>query len=158
MTSGEPLTSNPSGNPVEGSTEGPVPVIRLFGVTQSGASVMASVHGFTPYFLASVSSGYVLSDASLAALRVVFDIKVKERSRGDEKRLSKCILGIEKVESRQSLLGYHHGRTKDFIKIYIAMPSLVPSAKRIIEDGMDVAGFGRACGQTYESNVPFVLR
>lgn len=38
------------------------------------------------------------------------------------------------------------------------MPSLVPNAKRIIEEGISVAGFGQVCGQTYESNVPFVLR
>ena len=38
------------------------------------------------------------------------------------------------------------------------MPSLVPNAKRIIEEGMSVAGFGNVSGQTYESNVPFVLR
>lgn len=77
MTSGEPLASNPAGGSVVGSLEGPVPVVRLFGVSRSGASVMASVHGFTPYFFASVPSSFALNDASLAALRVVYDQKVR---------------------------------------------------------------------------------
>jgi DNA polymerase delta subunit 1 len=157
-TSGEPLSRNPAGGPVVGSSEGPVPIVRLFGVARSGASVMACVHGFTPYFLASVPASFDLNDQSLSALRVVFDQKVKERCRGDEKRLNKCVLGIERVAQRQSLLGYHHGTTKDFIKIYVALPSLIANAKRIIEDGMSVVGFGSVSGQTYESNVPFVLR
>lgn len=76
MTSGEPLQVNPAGGSVVGSKEGPVPVVRLFGVTQSGASVMASVHGFTPYFMASVPSSFQVGDAALSALRVVFDQKV----------------------------------------------------------------------------------
>ena len=76
MTSGAPLTANPAGGSVVGSLEGPVPVVRLFGVSRDGASVMASVHGFTPYFFASVPSTFSLNDASLAALRVVYDQKV----------------------------------------------------------------------------------
>ena len=78
MTSGEPLIANPAGGAVLGSTEGHVPVVRLFGVAQSGASVMASVHGFTPYFFASVPSSFALTEAALSALRVVFDQKVSD--------------------------------------------------------------------------------
>lgn len=76
MTSGEPLAANPSGGAMAGSLEGPVPVVRLFGVSQSGASVMASVHGFTPYFFASVPNSFELNVASMSACRVVFDQKV----------------------------------------------------------------------------------
>jgi DNA polymerase delta subunit 1 len=38
------------------------------------------------------------------------------------------------------------------------MPSLVPGVKRMIDDGVQVSGTGVVRGQTYESNVPFVLR
>ena len=38
------------------------------------------------------------------------------------------------------------------------MPSLVPGAKRLIDEGVSVAGAGYVQGQTYESNVPYVLR
>jgi len=42
---------------------------------------------------------------------------MKEKARGDEKKLNKYVLGVEKSESKQSLLGYHFGRTKDFLKV-----------------------------------------
>ena len=38
------------------------------------------------------------------------------------------------------------------------MPALVPSAKRYFEEGFTVPSYGTVRGQTYESNVPFVLR
>ena len=38
------------------------------------------------------------------------------------------------------------------------MPSLVPGVKRVLDDGVQVSGVGVIRGQTYESNVPFVLR
>ena len=38
------------------------------------------------------------------------------------------------------------------------MPSLVPGIKRLIDDGVSIPNVGILRGQTYESNVPFVLR
>jgi len=41
------------GNPLPGmpgAKVGPVPVMRLYGVTSDGNSVCCHVHGFTPYF------------------------------------------------------------------------------------------------------------
>jgi DNA polymerase delta subunit 1 len=158
MTSGEPLASNPSGRDVLGSKEGPVPIIRLYGITREGQSVMACVHGFTPYMYASLPSSMNLNEQSLAQLRHALDTKAREKLRGDEKRLNTCVLGIERMEKQQSLLGYHFEETRDFIKIYVAMPSLVPNLKRLFEDGFAAPGLGNVRGQTYESNVPFVLR
>ena len=43
-------------------------------------------------------------------------------------------------------------------QIYCAMPSLVVGIKRLFEEGFAVPGVGIIAGQTYESNVPFVLR
>jgi len=99
-----------------------------------------------------------------------------EKARGEEKSLSKFVLGIEKTKPMQSILGYHFGELKEFVKvmrlqfififdlitllfqIYVAMPALVPGVKRLIDDGVSVPTVGIMRGQTYESNVPFVLR
>lgn len=75
-TSGSPLDSNPDGTEVIGSTEGPVPVIRMYGVTAQGQSVMANIHGFTPYFYVSFPSSVELTDAVLGQLRASLDQKV----------------------------------------------------------------------------------
>jgi hypothetical protein len=85
-------------------------------------------------------------------------VQTKDRARGDEKRLTSCVLGVERVANQQSLLGYHHNQTKDFIKVYVAMPSLVPGLKRTFDEGIHVQGYGNVGGQTYESNVPYILR
>jgi DNA polymerase delta subunit 1 len=40
------------GNPIRGmpgNTVGPVPIVRVFGVTGEGHSVLVNVHGFLPY-------------------------------------------------------------------------------------------------------------
>ena len=42
---------------------------------------------------------------------------MKDRARGEEKKLSKFILGIEPVHKMQSLQGYHFNNVRDFIKV-----------------------------------------
>ncbi len=55
MTTSAPLLNNPDGKgKVLGSTEVVCPVVRMYGVTSQGQSVMAWVHGFTPYFYVSL--------------------------------------------------------------------------------------------------------
>jgi len=76
MTSGGPLQENPAGGKVIGSLEGPVPIIRFFGVSAEGFSVMASVHGFTPYFYVSFANNVDLNESFLGQLRVILDQKV----------------------------------------------------------------------------------
>lgn len=159
LTSGEPLARNPSeGSAFVGSSEGPVPVIRLYGVTSRGTSVVASVHGFTPYFYASLPASVELSKGNLASIRSVLDQRLRDRARGEEKKISSFVLGVDKEAGKQSLLGYQFGTTRDFIKVYVAVPSLIPGLKRVIDEGFLVPGLGTLSGQTYESNVPFVLR
>ena len=69
MYEGEPLEENPKiMADLPGSTNKPVPIVRLYGVTEVGNSVLAHIHGFTPYFIctiprsfdpAHVSDGYI---------------------------------------------------------------------------------------------------
>ena len=53
---GEPLIGMP------GSKVGPVPIIRMFGVTMEGYSVLASIHGVAPYFFVPAPTGFVEGD------------------------------------------------------------------------------------------------
>lgn len=40
-----------------GQSQGKVPIIRMFGVTDSGNSVCCHIHGFAPYFYVPAPSG-----------------------------------------------------------------------------------------------------
>lgn len=159
MVSGPPLDKNPDGsNELVGSRECLTTILRLFGVTSEGRSIMACVHGFTPYLYVSFPPSITFDDHDLGQLRVVLDEKIKEKARGADKNLKQCILGIEKTQPMQSILGYHFDETKEFIKIYVAMPGLIPSVKNLLDQGVSVPKLGMLRGQSYESNVPFLLR
>jgi len=157
MTSGQPLSSNPAGGRILGSTEGPVPVIRLYGCSQQGLSLLLCVHGFTPYFYVSIPPNLDPNESTLGQMRTILDQTLRSKARGDEKNLKQYVLGIDKVDDLQSILGYHFDQKRSFLKIYCAMPSLVPGLKRCFDEGFNMNGvFVKS--QTYESNVPFVLR
>ena len=76
MTSGNPMDVNPDGSHVVGSTEAPVPIIRMYGVTALGQSVIANIHGFTPYFYVSFPTSVELNDSMLGQLRGTLDQRV----------------------------------------------------------------------------------
>lgn len=169
MSSGEPLATNPANiteGPnrrtldVPGSSQGPVPIVRLYGVTGLGNSVCLHVHGFTPYFYALMPKSYTPGPAAMAQLRVHMNDRLKERARGaEEKKLQQFVLGIDIVNNKRSIYGYKvETESQTFIKIYLAMPSLVPGAKRLCDDGLPLVGYGTSRCETYESNVPYVLR
>jgi DNA polymerase delta subunit 1 len=76
MISGSPMDRNPAGGEVVGSKEGPVPVIRMYGVTPDGNSVMTCVHGFTPYLYAALVGVEDIPKSALGSIRSILDQKV----------------------------------------------------------------------------------
>ena len=104
---------------------------------------MVCVHGFTPYFYVSLPPSTNLSDTFLGEMRTIIDNRIKEKSRGEEKKLSSCVLGIERVPNHQSLLGYHFDKTRDFIKVRISF-SIVPTNVFLFSDILRNALF--SCG------------
>lgn len=47
-----------------GSHVGKVPIVRLYGVTEAGNSVLALVHGVIPYFYVEAPPGFKLEDCA----------------------------------------------------------------------------------------------
>lgn len=95
---------------------------------------------------------------SLWDVYLLLHIQMKEKSRGEDKKILQFVLHVRVVSGKQSLLGYHFSTTKSFLQVFVAMPTLVPGLKRIFDDGINVGSTGLMRGQTYESNVPYVLR
>lgn len=55
-----------------GQVQGKVPIIRMFGVTDSGNSVCCHVHGFAPYFYVPAPSGELEAILFVCGKNVVF--------------------------------------------------------------------------------------
>lgn len=151
----EPLAANPrKGYGVPGGRSGHVPVLRMYGVTTAGNSLVVHIHGFTPYFWASPPAG--MKETDLPAFKMALEATLAgQRSKA---RVSEAILSVQLIPNKQSLLGYHHGRTQPMLQIYTASPGIVPAAKGNLEKGFSFAGGPARAYQCYEANVPFVLR
>ena len=69
MYEGEPLEENPKiMADLPGSTNKPVPIVRLYGVTEVGNSVLAHIHGFTPYFICTIPRSFDPAHVSIYIL------------------------------------------------------------------------------------------
>ncbi|KAF9438595.1 DNA-directed DNA polymerase delta [Entomortierella beljakovae] len=122
------------------------PVVRFYGITETGNSVICHVTGFLPYLYVPAPSGFKIENipAFSAALES-----------GIEKGNS-----IVKIEwkNKESIFGYHGGEKSPFLKITLKDPRFVSAAKRSIEKGLSFAGFTDFTAQTYESNIAYLLR
>ena len=95
-------------------------------------------------------------------IRTALDDRLRSMARGE--KLQQYVLGVEYMSDHKSIMGYETNHTQ-FLKVHLAMPTLVPTLKRVCEDGIDLPGIlrnGVNAGTTilspFESNVPFVLR
>jgi hypothetical protein len=50
---------------MKGSREGPAPIVRLFGVTETGQSILVHAHCFTPYFYVQAPPGFTEHDCGI---------------------------------------------------------------------------------------------
>ncbi len=153
-----PLLRNPSGEAILGSTDGPVPVIRFFGVDEGGSSVAVNVHGFTPYFYCDPPAGE-LTESLLLMFKASLEFAVSHNKRGYEaKDVVRHILSIEVVD-RQSIYGYTAVASREMLLIEVAVPSLVDAARTVLTSGSFRCGdFPERSYQTYESKLAYELR
>jgi DNA polymerase delta subunit 1 len=183
VVSGKPLSENPNTSArndtestnkrkIVGSVKGLVPILRCFGVDDDGHSMALFIHGFTPYSYFALPEGYEMDqrngDSTLAAIRDQLTLRLQSAARGQAAQ-SAAVLGVTYVTDHKSIMGYDTPHTK-FLKIYLTLPGLVPTLKRIMEEGINLPGIkATASGnagdntmmpvfQAFECNVPFVLR
>ena len=150
VVTGQALTENPnrSQSSVVGLQSGAVPVLRLFGCHPDGYSVAAFIHGYTPYAYFAVGDDV---DASMLP-----DLRACLASRLEAKAGSQ-VLGVDLLTDHRSLFGFDSPHTR-FLKVWVNLPGLVPTLKRIVEDGVTLPNGTLLQGTPFECNVPFVLR
>ncbi|KAG0255187.1 DNA-directed DNA polymerase delta [Actinomortierella ambigua] len=122
------------------------PVIRFFGVTEGGSSVICHVTGFLPYFYVPAPPGFKLENIPLFKQAL---------ETGMERANS-----IVKIEwkLKESIYGYHGGEKSPFLKITFKEPKNIAAAKRAVERGLSFGNFKDYAPQTFESNIAFLLR
>ena len=154
------------------------PIVRLFGTTAAGESVLLRVHGFCPYFYASVSTGSMASDPRLDDDSADFDLsmvselykelgsaledKLKNRH-ADSPTQTQWIVD-QRCEYKTSIRGYAFGKPKLVVRFEFADPSIIHKAKRTLEDGLHIRNGSRWLRpplwqfDTYESKCDYTLR
>ncbi|XP_031279112.1 DNA polymerase delta catalytic subunit [Pistacia vera] len=134
-------------------SSGPAAIIRMFGVTREGHSVCCNVHGFEPYFYISCPPGMGPDDIS--RFHKILEGRMREANKNN--RVPQFVRRIEMVQKR-SIMYYQQQQSQPFLKIVVALPTVVASCRGILDRGIQIDGFGMKSFMTYESNVLFALR
>ncbi|KAM4534907.1 DNA polymerase delta catalytic subunit [Fundulus diaphanus] len=138
-----------------GQSQGKVPIIRMFGVTDSGNSVCCHVHGFAPYFYVPAPNGFTSS--YLGEFKRELNAVVLKDMRSNKDNISITVLAVD-ICRKESMYGYHGKRILDFLRITMAMPRLIAPAKRLLELGFKFGPFPIQSYQAYEANIDFEIR
>ncbi|KAM7523503.1 hypothetical protein LguiA_013405 [Lonicera macranthoides] len=136
------------------NSSGRAAIIRIFGVTSEGHSICCHVHGFEPYFYISCPPGMGPDDIS--RFHQILEGKMRESNRNNS-MVPKFVRRIEMVQKR-SIMYYQQQSSQPFLKIIVALPTLVSSCRGILDRGIQIDGLGTKSFMTYESNVLFALR
>lgn len=138
-----------------GQSQGRVPIIRMFGVTDGGNSVCCHIHGFAPYFYVPAPSGF--TSALLGEFQRELNSAVLKDMRSNKDNISVTVLAVD-ITRKESMYGYHGKRSLDFLRITMAMPRLIAPAKRLLEQGFKFGPFPLQNYQSYEANIDFEIR
>lgn len=138
-----------------GPSSGSVPIVRLYGVTAEGHSVMAHVRGYQPYFYIELPDGF--NADKLDKFKQYLAEQMERNGIKKTRQDMEYIVSLEIVRHK-SLLHYSFQNEKSFIKIYTGMPGFVKPLRTMLEKGIVIPGMGARRFLTYESNVLFVLR
>lgn len=124
------------------------PVVRFYGVTAAGNSVVCHVRNFMPYFYFPAPIGFQRSHL-LPLKQVLCD------SLGSSNMVQKC-----EIVMKQSIYGYHGDQKSPYVRVTLSDPRNMNKCKTKIEGGVTVPGLNRPCqaDTTFESNLSYALR
>lgn len=185
IISGNALSHNPnhSKKHVVGATKGDVPIIRVYGVTDAGNSIVTFIHGYTPYGYFALPENHVVNyqagnksqkNMILGKIRDVLNLRMRDAKSHNRRIDSDIVQGVQYIEDHKSIMGFTTSHTK-FLKVYVSLPHYIPALKRVMEEGVVLPGISKEDGsnsngsmwengnsgstyQPFECNVPFVLR
>ncbi|KAG2195815.1 hypothetical protein INT47_010025 [Mucor saturninus] len=124
------------------------PVVRFYGITTGGNSVVCHVKDFLPYFYFPAPVGF--QRTHLEPFK-----KALESSLGQLNIINK----VEMV-MKQSIYGYHGDQKSPYIRITLQNPRDMSKCRMKVETGVRVPGLNNICQSdtTFESNLAYILR
>ena len=131
-----------TGSPVPGMPgmgTGPVPVLRMFGVTSKGNSVCAHVHGFLPYFFVPAPRGF--SEGDCETFRRELNAVVMSDMRSNRDNVKEAVVAVEMCR-KSSIYGFYFNEMSDFLRITLSLPRLVAPARRLVS-AVTIPPFGQ---------------
>ena len=122
-----------------GAQKGPVPILRMFGVTSDGNSVCAHLHGFLPYFF--VPAPHDFHSEHCTPFRQELNKALIDDPRSNRDNVQEAVLAVD-ICQKSSMYGFYFNEKSDFLKITLALPKLVAPARRLINT-ISVPPFGQ---------------
>ena len=133
-----------------------VQILRVTGITMEGNSVCAHIHGFFPYIYVPAPTGS-FTPANCNDFMNALNSALEADSRSTREQVVKYVLAVDPVQ-KCSMYGYHRNKDYPFLKVTLALPKLVPAARRILDQGLIVPGLGDRSYSAYESNIEYEIR
>ncbi|EDV52183.1 DNA polymerase delta catalytic subunit [Drosophila erecta] len=146
---GQPLLGMP------GAQIGPVPVVRMFGVTMEGNSVCCHVHGFCPYFY--IEAPRQFEEHHCEKLQKALDQKVIADIRNNKDNVQEAVLMVELVE-KLNIHGYNGDQKQRYIKISVTLPRFVAAASRLLKKEVIMSEIDFQDCRAFENNIDFDIR
>ncbi|KXS16767.1 DNA polymerase delta catalytic subunit [Gonapodya prolifera JEL478] len=130
-----------------------VPVLRMFGVTDAGNSIVCHVHGFFPYFYVAAPPGFTTDHVHN------FQLALEDAIKRERKNVQTAVLEV-RIVMKESIYHYHGNQKSPFIQIRMVDPKTIALAKRILGAGIDVHDFRNnlTFHTSFESNISYDLR
>ena len=122
-----------------GAQRGPVPILRMFGVTAEGNSICAHIHGFLPYFFVPAPLNF--RPEHCKTFREQLNKAILSDPRSNRDSLQEPVLAVEMC-LKSSVYGFYFNEKSHFLKITVALPKLIAPARRLISD-IDVPPIGQ---------------
>ncbi|XP_076179052.1 DNA polymerase delta 1, catalytic subunit isoform X1 [Ptiloglossa arizonensis] len=145
---GAPLPGMP------GSKLAPVPIMRMYGVTEQENSVCCHVHGFCPYLYVSAPSNF--TNHHCKPFKDALNTAVLKDMRSNPQNIQEAVLAVEQVY-KQNMYGYAGSEKSLFLKITVAVPRLIAPCKRLLESENIFSDLKHQYS-AFESNIDFDIR
>lgn len=136
---------------------GNVPIIRIFGVTEDQNSVQCNIHGKLPYLKVRAPKGF--AGDNIPDLVRSLETAIQKTCNGERmtKEQKTAIFDAHMIRGND-IMNYRFGKKEDFIEVTCTIPSYIPKCRKALEDGLMIGEAGPFQFNTYESDIPFILR